>query len=58
MRTVSKKQFGEFIQSLAINGTPVTGTNIAIMQYVKNGKLVAQSIYRRGQTPVYQLAID
>lgn len=55
MQTVTKEEFAQFVRSTQIQGNPVSGTYISVMQYVKDGLLLAQAIYRRGCNPVYQL---
>ena len=57
MKTVTRDEYSSLIQSLPHSASkPVETTDMSCMQWVgRDGELIAQSIYRAGFKPVYQV---
>lgn len=58
MIQVDRTKFAQVINDLArqgINGNPISGTSISVMQWSKDNNLLAQGIYTQNNT-TYQVA--
>lgn len=61
MKTVSRDYFRKFVDKLikdvGIKANPIVGNKIAVMQYMLDGKVVAQAIYN-SEKKTYQVTSE